>query len=67
MLQVWVLPVYCHVYSSKRDLVPFEHRLLMCELGLRDAAPNVRVLDTERAVFESASQVRAHMWASAGE
>ena len=61
MLQVWVLPVYRHAYASKRDLAAFEHRLRMCELGLRDAASNVRVLDTERALYEAASQVRRQM------
>lgn len=56
-----MLPVYRHAYASKRDLAAFEHRLRMCELGLRDAASNVRVLDTERALYEAASQVRRQM------
>jgi nicotinic acid mononucleotide adenylyltransferase len=56
-LQVWVLPVYRHVYSSKQDLAPFQHRLRLCQLGLCDVAANVRVLDTERTVYESVLQV----------
>ena len=29
-----VLPVYAHMYSSKRKLEPFDHRMQMCLLGL---------------------------------
>jgi|Laugresbdmm110sn_1035088.scaffolds.fasta_scaffold121359_1 nicotinic acid mononucleotide adenylyltransferase len=56
--QLWVLPVFQHSFSSKRDLAPFDDRLAMCQLGLASAAPNVRVLDVERTVCEAATQAR---------
>lgn len=31
--EVWLLPVYQHIYSSKRALAPFNHRVRMCELA----------------------------------
>lgn len=33
--EVWVLPVYQHIYSSKRQLAPFDQRVRMCELALK--------------------------------
>lgn len=29
--QVWVLPVYQHIFSTKSHLIPFEHRFTMCQ------------------------------------
>ncbi len=55
--EVWVLPVYNHMFSSKRQLAPFDDRLEMCrrsfehlEAGPRSRPCAVRVLDTEKAV-----------------
>lgn len=30
--QVWVLPVYKHIYASKHNLAPFDDRVRMCQL-----------------------------------
>lgn len=53
--EVWVVPVYVHIYDSKRDLAPYNDRLTMCELCmLPESTPNcsVKVLDVEREVYE---------------
>ncbi|MBI2374870.1 MAG: nicotinate-nicotinamide nucleotide adenylyltransferase [Deltaproteobacteria bacterium] len=55
--EVWVLPVYRHAFSSKRDLIDFSHRFQMAKLGfesLPELAGKVQVKDTERVVVESA-------------
>ncbi len=36
--EVWILPVYRHVYSTKQNLAPYEHRERMCELAFTDGA-----------------------------
>lgn len=43
--QVWVLPVFKHIYASKHNLAPFEDRVRMCQLtfeglGQPGAPPN---------------------------
>ncbi|RHY32333.1 hypothetical protein DYB32_002644 [Aphanomyces invadans] len=51
--EVWVLPVYQHIYSSKRHLETFEHRVAMLELA-RQAIPHgdrVRVVQAEKDVW----------------
>jgi nicotinate-nucleotide adenylyltransferase len=47
--EIWVLPVYRHAYTQKRDLAPFEDRLQMCRLAFGDL-PRTRILDVERDV-----------------
>ncbi|RHY04127.1 hypothetical protein DYB36_002287 [Aphanomyces astaci] len=54
--EVWVLPVYQHIYSSKRHLESFEHRVAMLELA-RQAIPHgdrVRIVETEKDVWMQA-------------
>ncbi len=56
---VWVLPVYKHAFASKSNLLPFEDRLKMAELGftkLPGLEGKVEVKDTERVVVEAAIQ-----------
>mmetsp|Transcript_6467 Transcript_6467/g.7851 ORF Transcript_6467/g.7851 Transcript_6467/m.7851 type:complete len:521 (-) Transcript_6467:90-1652(-) len=52
--EIWVLPVYRHMYSSKRSLASFEHRLQMCKLNFEKLStyPECRVIvkPTERTV-----------------
>ena len=53
--EVWLLPVYVHIFSTKRVMERFEHRLHMCEiLAERTSTERVRVLalDLERVVYE---------------
>lgn len=45
--EVWVLPVYQHVFEEKRGLSPFHHRMQMARLNFSDL-PRVRVLPLER-------------------
>lgn len=33
--EVWILPVYQHIYSTKRQLAPFAHRVNMCNLAIK--------------------------------
>ncbi len=51
---LWVMPVYRHAFSDKRDMPSFEHRLAMAELAftdLPDVSPGrVEVRDDERAM-----------------
>jgi hypothetical protein len=59
--QLWVLPVFQHVFKPRQT--PFHHRLRMCELGL--AGAGVRVLDSERSVCEASAKARLRaVWLS---
>jgi hypothetical protein len=50
--QIRILPVYCHNFADKRDrLLPFRHRLNMCELAF-EHIPRVVVSDCEKECFE---------------
>ncbi|ETI45170.1 nicotinate (nicotinamide) nucleotide adenylyltransferase [Phytophthora nicotianae P1569] len=56
--EIWLLPVYQHIYSSKRQLAPFEHRVAMCRLALKtlsdedDDGAKLKVVEEEREMFE---------------
>ena len=53
--ELWVLPVYSHIYSSKQNLLPFDHRFNMCELCFTSQSTpqcRVRVLPVERLVSD---------------
>ena len=30
--EIWILPVYQHMFVAKKGLIPFEHRMAMCKL-----------------------------------
>ncbi len=54
--EVWVLPVYRHIYGAKREMTPYGHRLAMAHLqfdGLDTRVP-VRVVEAERETYEDA-------------
>ena len=58
--EVWVLPVYRHLFASKSNLLPFEQRFEMAELAfsnLPGLEGRVRVQDTERELVEQALAV----------
>lgn len=57
--EVWVLPVFVHAFSEKRDMPAFEHRMEMARLAFEDLPGTtvpVRVLDVERRVSEAWSR-----------
>lgn len=37
--EVWLVPVYQHIYSTKRQLAPFADRLAMCRIGVDELPP----------------------------
>lgn len=55
--EVWVLPVYRHLFLDKRDMPAFEHRFAMARIAFQsempDIARRVRVLDVERRLGEA--------------
>ncbi|KAG7397042.1 hypothetical protein PHYBOEH_001320 [Phytophthora boehmeriae] len=57
--EIWLLPVYQHIYSSKRQLAPFHHRVEMCRLALQSLldrqsdGAQLKVVEEEREMFES--------------
>ncbi len=57
--QVWILPVFRHAFSNKRDMPAFEHRLAMAKIAFEDEMPElegrVRVLDVERTLGQAAA------------
>lgn len=57
--EVWVLPVYVHSFSQKRNMPAFHHRMAMARLAfehLPGASVPVRVLDVERRVAEAGGE-----------
>lgn len=52
--EVWLVPVYVHMYTTKRNLEQYEHRMEMCRLvsdRLSTASVAVRSSDLERTVY----------------
>ena len=64
--EIWILPVYQHIFDSKKNLESYEHRMAMCEISLTDitgtghyAKENdtlVRISNLEKVVY-NASQM----------
>eukprot|EP01036_Dinobryon_divergens_P027932 gene27932-36796_t len=54
--EIWILPVYQHMFIAKKGLLAFEHRMAMCKLCMETSAPanmtTVRVLPLEKIVLE---------------
>jgi len=53
--EIWILPVYQHIFSSKRKLAEFNHRIEMCKLCFEDhssSTTTVRVMSLEKEVCE---------------
>jgi nicotinic acid mononucleotide adenylyltransferase len=58
--EIWILPVYYHQYSSKRNLESYDNRMNMCSLSfLPISSPEciVRVLRLEKQVYETISSI----------
>lgn len=49
--EIRILPVYRHTFSSKRDLVSYEHRMNMCKVAF-SSIPNAQVSDAEQRSFD---------------
>jgi nicotinic acid mononucleotide adenylyltransferase len=53
--EVWVLPVYQHMFAAKRSMEPFEHRVAMCKLCFEAESTQscmVRVMLVEKYAAE---------------
>ncbi len=53
--EIWVLPVYEHIYSEKNKLAPFEDRVNMCKLSMEHLSTPlcaVRVLSIEKVASQ---------------
>ena len=44
--EVWVIPCYQHPFE--KNLIPFEHRLKMCQLAFEELGKRVKVTDLEK-------------------
>ena len=59
--EVWILPVYVHMFSSKdKSLSPFDQRMEMCRLAFEHYSTtscSVKVLPIERLICEGATMV----------
>ncbi len=49
--EIWILPVYSHTFSSKKNLLPFKTRMDLAILNFQDL-PNCKVLPIELNAFE---------------
>jgi len=52
--EVWVLPVYKHIFANKSNLAPFEERVAMARINFESVAPNVQVKRLEEEVVTAA-------------
>lgn len=53
--EVWVVPVYQHMYSSKKSMAPYEDRVTMCKISMEDTSQStcqVRVMMLEKYAAE---------------
>ena len=53
--EVWILPVYSHMFSSKSNLASFEDRVEMCRRSMLEESTSqsrVRVLELEKNFFD---------------
>ena len=55
--ELWVMPVYKHIYQTKRELAAFENRVRMCEIAFMEN-PRVNARGREKAVPKSLSFTR---------
>ena len=57
--EIWIIPVYTHVFANKKNLQPFEHRVAMCKLNFEKYSSSevpVVVKELEREICESSLQ-----------
>jgi nicotinate-nucleotide adenylyltransferase len=48
--ELWFVPTYTHVFG--KELVPYEHRVAMCELAAAPLGPRVRVSRAEQELAQ---------------
>jgi len=48
--EIWILPVYEHTYNSKKNLLPFDTRIRLCELNFKDLSI-CKVFPIEKDLF----------------
>ena len=57
--EIWIIPVYQHIYSSKKNLELYHHRFAMCEKCFNvSSKTNIKVLKTEKELFHKFQQLR---------
>lgn len=59
--EIWILPVYIHMFASKRTLESYDHRVTMCKLCMEPLSSptcKVRVLTLEKHVYEVCRQMQ---------
>jgi len=55
--EIWVFPVYQHMFAAKRNLNPFEHRMAMAKLAFEPQSSSVcqvKVIPVEKEVMDAA-------------
>ena len=51
--EIWVLPVYKHMFSEKQQQAPFSHKMIMCQLAFEPLSTplcSIKVKAVERTV-----------------
>ncbi|HSS03436.1 MAG TPA: nicotinate-nicotinamide nucleotide adenylyltransferase [Kofleriaceae bacterium] len=56
--ELWFVPTYAHPFG--KQLVPFEHRIAMCELAAAPLGPRVRVSRAEAELAQRPGFVASH-------
>ena len=46
--EIWIIPVYKHMFSSKSNMIDFEHRVKMCELSFLDSSMYTNNTNTDQ-------------------
>jgi len=61
--ELWIMPVYKHIYSSKQSLANFDDRLKMCSLSFEKFSTSqcvVKVLDIEKECTDCLQAAQGH-------
>ena len=53
--QIWILPVYHHIYSSKRNLAPYKDRIEMCKLCFESKSSSECTVEVKTIEQEAAT------------
>lgn len=56
--EVWIIPVYTHIFANKKNLQSFEHRVAMCKINFESYTSSevpVIVKELEREICETQS------------
>lgn len=58
--ELWILPVFQHMYSTKSSMIPYEHRVNMCKISMENfssAHCRVRVMTIEKEAAAHYEQI----------